>query len=143
MANHRIAYIFIITFLLILFLGCAHHKAEVKRPDLLSKGKKIFIYGPDDKASIKSSLRLNLMNLGFDVVEDNNTAELIADYNYNCFWDRIHYTCRNFNLIVTDAASREVVFKASFRPDFSMNLNYLINGMFNELKEEIGKSPPM
>jgi len=132
---------FLVIFIAFLFTsGCAINNVQVHRPDLLNKDKKMFIYGHADAADIYSTVKKNLLKLGFDVVEEKGEAELAADYNYECGWDVIHYTCRKFNLFVTDTSSKEIVFQSKFWGDTPFSARYLIDNMFDKLKKELDKT---
>ncbi len=100
----------------------------------------MYIYGYNDEANIKSTVKKNLLKLGFDVVDDKGIAALIVDYNYNCRWDVIHYTCRRFNMFVTDAMSNEIVLQSKFWAETLFSANHLIDNMFNELEKELDKT---
>lgn len=123
-----------------LTLGCAINKAQVNRPDLIDNNKKIFIYGHDDQANINSTVRRNLIELGFDIVENREKAELTIDYNFECHWDVIHYTCHKFNMFATDTRSNEIVFQSKFWADTPLSAKTLINMNFNKLEKELVKT---
>lgn len=125
---------------LLLNSGCAINKAQLNRPDLIDKNKKVFIYGHTDAADINSTVKKNFIRLGFDVIENKNEAKLIVDYNYQCYWDVFHYTCTKFNMFVTDVMSNEIVFKTKFWADSPFSASTLINNMFDKLEKEIDKT---
>jgi hypothetical protein len=130
----------LITLSILLFnLGCAINKAQVNRPDLIDKNKKVFIYGHADVANINSTITKNFIRLGFDVIENKKEAELVVDYNGECGWDLFHYTCGKFNMFVTDTISNEIVFQSKFWGNTPFSASTLISNMFEKLEKELDK----
>ncbi len=130
----------IILYILLFISGCAINQARVNRPDLVNRNKKMFIYGHTDQASIYSTVKKKLNELGFEVVENKDEAGATVDYNYECGWDVIHYTCRTFNLFVTDTMSNEIVFQSKFWADSPLSASSLISRMFDKLKKELDQA---
>ncbi len=119
--------------------GCAINSAQVNRPDLLNRNK-MFIYGYADAADIYSTLKKNLLRIGFDVTENKDESELVVDYNYDCGWDVIHYTCLKFNMFITDTKSKEIVLKSKFWGSTPFSAGHLISNMFDKLEKELDKA---
>jgi hypothetical protein len=128
------------TLFIIFFLsGCAFNKVEVKKPELLNKNKTVFVFLDNDKAQIRQTIVENFTRLGFTITEDKPTAGLYVDFNGNCGFDVFHYTCMNFNMFVTDAVSKEIVFQSSFFGDTPFSAKTLINNMFIKVEKELSK----
>ena len=124
---------------LLLFSGCAFHRAEVIDPAALATKKVVFIYGIEDPLNLKKSVRSGLGNLGFSITEKKEEADLAADFNYECYWDVIHYTCRKFNFFITDLATKEIILQSKFWADTPFGPEKLVADLFEKVGEELKK----
>lgn len=136
----KILYTVTILFWVAITSGCAINKVQIHHADLIDKNKKMFVYGLEDEADINSTVKNNLIELGFDIVENKDEARLIVDYNFECGWDLIHYTCEKFNLFVTDKMSNKIVFQSKFWGSTPLSAETLINMMFDKLENELDKT---
>jgi hypothetical protein len=117
--------------------GCAFHHTEVVDADALATNKVVFIYGIEDSLNIKGSVRNGLRKLGYTVTEDKSKADLMADFNYQCYWDVIHYTCRRFNFYITDAESRKILLHSKFWADTPFGPEKLVNDLLERVDDEL------
>ena len=117
--------------------GCAVHRAEVIDKNILTHKKVVFIYGLEDPLEIKESISSGLNDVGFTVTENKEEAELIADFKYKCYWDVIHYTCREINFFLTDLKTKKIVLKSSFWGDTPFTPKTLVADMFKEVAKEL------
>ncbi len=134
--KHFSAYTVVVLFFVVLS-GCAIHTVEIKRPDLIEPHKTMFVFGHEDVADINKTVKKNLTGMGFSLVQEKSDAELLVDYNFNCRFDVFHYTCKTFNLFVTDSKSRETAIQAKFWADTPFSAETLVNDLFKKLEGEL------
>ena len=130
-----------VIFAVLVLSGCLYiRNVDIKRPELVGKGKTVFVYGLEDRAKIRATIRQGLSRMGFAVVEEKNNAELMVDYNCSCHWDAIHYTCDWLILHASEAKSDQLVFKAEFRASETFSAEYQIERMFKRVEEELAEA---
>lgn len=135
----RLLHVVALFFCISLFTGCAFHRAEVIDPEALETKKLVFIYGIEDPLNLKESVRGGLKDLGFSVTEDKEEAELVADFNYKCYWDVIHYTCRKLNFYISDRGTKVIILQSRFWADTPFGPEKLVADLFEKVGEELKK----
>ena len=137
--KNRRLYAIILFLVLLLLSGCAFRRAEVIDPAALATKKVVFVYGIEDSLNLKESVRSGLVNLGFSITEKKEEADLVADFNYDCYWDVIHYTCRKFNFFITDIETKKVILQSKTWGDTPFGAEKLVSDLFEKVGEEVKK----
>ena len=128
--------IFLNILIFVFFTGCMH-RTEINNRELLHSHKNIFVYGHDDNLKINESIKKELTKIGYVVTENKSKAELIADFNYSCYYDVIHYTCTQINLFISDKESGEVLLHSKFIGDTPWSAETLVQHMFKRISKKL------
>ncbi len=121
-----------------LFLsGCAFHKTDIKNSELLHKKTTIFIYGYEDNLKIKEIVKTELTKRGYIVTDKKSDAQLIADYNYRCYYDVFHYTCLQFYFFISDKETGEIILGSKFGGDTPWSAETLLHDMFKRIDDKL------
>lgn len=119
--------------------GCTFRHTDVFDPGLLARKKVVFIYGIEDNLKIKETLRNEMMRWGYIMTEDKSKAELTVDFNYQCYWDVFHYTCKRFNFYIADAASGKVLVHSQFSANTPFGVEEQVKNLLENVDDRFNK----
>lgn len=81
-----------------------------------------------------------MLRQGFVITEDKSKAELMVDFNYQCYWDIFHYTCKRFNFYITDAVSGKVLIHSQFSANTPFGAEDQVESLLENVDDELNKS---
>lgn len=117
--------------------SCGTYSTTVKPGVSLGSIKKVTIESSYDPLKLRDKVAQRLIKLGFDVVETRSSADLAVHYNYDYYFDFLHYTFNLFNMRFTEVKTGEVILTTSFSGDTPLGVDGLLDRIFADVEGKI------